>query len=336
MIKIGDFAKIFDVSIKTIRFYEEKGLLNPAYIDIYTGYRYYDENNINEMSGILALKSLGLELKEIKNFDKKLIDQKISDYKSEILKIEQNIEILNSLSVNKEGEVLNMNTFINDAEAIGSWKLIGIANTKEDFINNNLLEDKDYLIKDLYLMKGGQNYWVISWSKGIIRICGRDNPYSIENDLMFVNIKGLFDTSEYKVAVYKKRDSKEYSIDEIRKKDNTNIPFIKDEELVGFWKSVDFVNKIDNFDPIKNNNFYKAIESIMASPNGKITIYYSSGKVINTTYSKNYIIDLILKDTLSKYEYRKINNKIYLFIEWKSGDYIYGGVISGYYVLEKE
>ena len=28
MIKIGDFAKIFNVSIKTIRFYEEKGLID--------------------------------------------------------------------------------------------------------------------------------------------------------------------------------------------------------------------------------------------------------------------------------------------------------------------
>ena len=33
MIKIGDFAKIFDVSIKTIRFYEEKGLIVPSFID---------------------------------------------------------------------------------------------------------------------------------------------------------------------------------------------------------------------------------------------------------------------------------------------------------------
>ena len=48
MIKIGDFAKLFNVSINTVRFYEEKGLLTPAYIDIYNGYRYFDENNIEQ------------------------------------------------------------------------------------------------------------------------------------------------------------------------------------------------------------------------------------------------------------------------------------------------
>lgn len=40
MIKIGDFAKIFNISIKTVRFYEEKGLITPAFVDIYSGYRY--------------------------------------------------------------------------------------------------------------------------------------------------------------------------------------------------------------------------------------------------------------------------------------------------------
>ncbi len=49
MIKIGDFAKMFNVSIKSIKFYEQKGLLMPAYVDIYSGYRYYDDKNIDDM-----------------------------------------------------------------------------------------------------------------------------------------------------------------------------------------------------------------------------------------------------------------------------------------------
>lgn len=42
-LRIGGFANVVGISVKTIRFYEEKGLLKPAYIDKYTGYRYYDE-----------------------------------------------------------------------------------------------------------------------------------------------------------------------------------------------------------------------------------------------------------------------------------------------------
>ena len=52
MIKIGEFANIFDVSIKTLRLYDEKGLLSPDYIDIYTGYRYYDDESIKTMTKI--------------------------------------------------------------------------------------------------------------------------------------------------------------------------------------------------------------------------------------------------------------------------------------------
>lgn len=43
MLKIGEFANIFNISIKTVRFYEEKELFKPFYIDKYSGYRYYNE-----------------------------------------------------------------------------------------------------------------------------------------------------------------------------------------------------------------------------------------------------------------------------------------------------
>ena len=44
--KIGELAKKFGVSVQTIRFYEEKGLLTPTK-DEHSGYRYYDNWNIN-------------------------------------------------------------------------------------------------------------------------------------------------------------------------------------------------------------------------------------------------------------------------------------------------
>ena len=97
MIKIGDFAKIFDVSIKTIRFYEEKGLIVPSFIDVYSGYRYYDDNNIKEMSKILYLKEKGLSLEEIKNFNDDNIDYKIKEYEEKIKHLKQNISDFISL-----------------------------------------------------------------------------------------------------------------------------------------------------------------------------------------------------------------------------------------------
>lgn len=336
MLKIGDFAKMFNVSIKTVRFYEEKGLLNPSFVDIYTGYRYYDEENIKEMSKILALKKLGLELEEIKNLDNSKIEEKIEDYENKILMLQQNIYTLKTLSVNELGEIKNMKTFINDEAVIGKWKLLGIANTKEDYKHNNLLDDATYLIKMLYLLPEGEEYWVISWSKNIIYINGRENPYEVEGNLMYVTIKGLYGDNEQKLAIYEKIDDKRYSIDEIKIKDDTNIPFVKDEVLEGFWTSVDFVKNIESFNSHKPQTAALSLEKISAFPDGKLTVYYKSGKIIDTKYSKNKIINLILPDTVSNYEYRQIDDKLYLFIEWKSGDYVFGGIISGYYVFTKD
>ena len=81
MLKIGEFANLFNISIKTVRFYEEKELFKPFYIDKYSGYRYYDEKNINQMAKILYLKGLDFSLEEIKNYNDKLVKDKIEEYK---------------------------------------------------------------------------------------------------------------------------------------------------------------------------------------------------------------------------------------------------------------
>lgn len=105
LIKIGEFANIFDVSIKTLRLYDEKGLLSPAYIDIYTGYRYYDDESIKTMTKILILKDLGLSLQEIKSFkfEENEINNKIKEYEQKLKDISKNIHTLKSFTQTKKG-----------------------------------------------------------------------------------------------------------------------------------------------------------------------------------------------------------------------------------------
>ena len=45
MIRIGDFSKLSRVSVKTLCFYDEMGLLKPVEADRFTGYRYYEYDN---------------------------------------------------------------------------------------------------------------------------------------------------------------------------------------------------------------------------------------------------------------------------------------------------
>lgn len=66
MLKIGDFAKLAGVSIKTLRHYDECMLLKPVTTDRYSGYRYYSLDQLARLQRILALKDLGFSLAQIR------------------------------------------------------------------------------------------------------------------------------------------------------------------------------------------------------------------------------------------------------------------------------
>jgi predicted transcriptional regulator YdeE/DNA-binding transcriptional MerR regulator len=65
MLKIGEFSKLVQVSVKTLRYYDELGLLRPDWVDRYTGYRYYTLQQLPRLNRILALRELGFSLVQI-------------------------------------------------------------------------------------------------------------------------------------------------------------------------------------------------------------------------------------------------------------------------------
>ncbi len=65
MFKIGAFSKLSRVPVKTLRYYHQIGLLEPALIDDFTGYRYYTAVQLTRLNHILALKDLGFSLEQI-------------------------------------------------------------------------------------------------------------------------------------------------------------------------------------------------------------------------------------------------------------------------------
>ena len=62
MFSIGEFARLGGVSVRTLRHYDEIGLLPPATVDPDTGYRGYSAPQLGQLNRILALKELGLSL----------------------------------------------------------------------------------------------------------------------------------------------------------------------------------------------------------------------------------------------------------------------------------
>ena len=88
LLKIGELAKLGDVSEVTLRYYDKKGLLCPISIDKFTGYRYYSVGQVMHLSLIQYLRSLGFGVENIKEMfntdDKDLISRMIMERKLDI------------------------------------------------------------------------------------------------------------------------------------------------------------------------------------------------------------------------------------------------------------
>jgi len=74
MFTIGDFARHGSVSVRMLRHYDALGLLQPAYTDRLTGYRWYEARQLSRLNRIVALKDLGFTLEQVGS----ILDDKVS------------------------------------------------------------------------------------------------------------------------------------------------------------------------------------------------------------------------------------------------------------------
>lgn len=92
MYTISQFAKLCNTSTKTIRFYDNKGILPADYVSEENGYRFYEKDTVEIFRQISKLKEAGFTLAEIDQHLKaqdgisteKFIDKKIEELKSQI------------------------------------------------------------------------------------------------------------------------------------------------------------------------------------------------------------------------------------------------------------
>ncbi len=106
---IKEFAKLTGVSVRTLHYYGEIGLLKPAFVDEQNGYRFYDEKSLEHMQEILFYRELDFELKSISeilsspDYDKQkaLAEQR----KLLVLKKERLERIIDALDEAEKGKV---------------------------------------------------------------------------------------------------------------------------------------------------------------------------------------------------------------------------------------
>ena len=108
--------------------------------------------------------------------------------------------------------------------------------------------------------------------------------------------------------------------------DKVDYPFVNDLDVIGGWQSVDFVRNINDFDPtVKKWKGDLYLNHFVFEEGGRIAGHFY-------TWTKGLVLS---DDTASQYTLKDINGSIYMFFEWKSGDYTIRHMRPRYYVLRK-
>ncbi|WP_042274541.1 MerR family transcriptional regulator [[Clostridium] dakarense] len=123
MFPIGIFSKINKVTTKTLRYYEDIGLLKPEYVDESTKYRYYTTEQLPKLHKIITLKQMGLSLNEIKE----AIDN--PEKVEEIIKSKE-IEVLNAIK-KEEYKLLKLRSYLSNLKGEDNMKNIIIKSLPE-------------------------------------------------------------------------------------------------------------------------------------------------------------------------------------------------------------
>jgi DNA-binding transcriptional MerR regulator len=66
MLSIGDFSRMTQLSVKTLRHYHDVGLIAPHHVDPGTGYRYYSYDQVPTAQVVTRLRTLDMPIPEVK------------------------------------------------------------------------------------------------------------------------------------------------------------------------------------------------------------------------------------------------------------------------------
>jgi DNA-binding transcriptional MerR regulator len=88
LLSIGQFSDVTGLTVKALRLYDRRGLLCPAIVDVDSGYRYYNPDQVDRARRIRLLRSLHMPLKDIQVLltteDQDIIQQQLEEHRQRI------------------------------------------------------------------------------------------------------------------------------------------------------------------------------------------------------------------------------------------------------------
>lgn len=353
--KIGEFAKACGVSVSALRYYDEQGVLSPVYIDKFTGYRYYSRGQTEVCRRISMLKDAGFSLAEIKSIMQASGDEVIREIfgrkKAALETVIRNLGETkkfmlgaDSMKQTESFKTVRENVklpFENDEAVIGRWEIVS------DDSGYPALGGKK---RQIFFLPNGEWYWCYSWTKGKFLYDDGVNAYASDyvteqrGDGLYMTVAlKSYDYSENgktEDVILRKLDGKHYTKEEIARKDDIDIPFEEDRRVLGRWTAFDFIRRREEFSAEnprceKTELYFKEIEFF--ENGGCVSLY--GDEIISgdnmQTWTKEYVLRK-WNNTACAYEIRTVNDRDFLIIEWKSGDYRWGGFETDYYVFVRE
>ena len=116
LLSIGEAAKLKNVSIKALRYYEKLGIFNPAYIDPQSGYRYYSPAQLFDLDVILTCGELGIPLKHILDYQ---TDQGTIDLRQLLI---EGSELAEQKMKRAHQSLLQINSYLKEMEQQDSFR----------------------------------------------------------------------------------------------------------------------------------------------------------------------------------------------------------------------
>lgn len=165
MLKIGDFSRLSMISIRMLRYFDEKDVLKPYKIDLENNYRYYLESQLVTACKIKSLQNMGFTISEIKNIllDDSDLEKAVLNQRIKLLKEQQNIiSSINSIDlllvkINK-GENMNYSVVVKEIPNLNVLSYRTKINKYEDEfilwreVNNFIVKNNIKLAEPCYPM----------------------------------------------------------------------------------------------------------------------------------------------------------------------------------------
>ena len=261
-------------------------------------------------------------------------------------------------TINEQGRIVDKidYPFVNDPKVIGGWKSVDFVQEINQFNPAKRSWKGDLYLNHLIFEQGGKIAGnMLTWTKDLVLSDDTASKYIIKeidgSEYMFFEWKSGDYTIRYMKPFYyvlkkvpvdrikfepmfgKKADIPSTSTinKDGRIVDKIDYPFVNDPQVIGTWKSVDFVGEIDQFKPGEKQWKGRGGDLYL-----KELIFLPDGKTFKPwwTWTKGLVFHSGDK-TASKYIIKNIDGSTYMFFEWKSGDYVFRHRKPSYYVLKK-